>query len=451
MMLRKESLVCAMVLVALPLLAATTPGSLTFSNTFLLKSYGTSEPGISIGSTGLMAIDSLGWNASGTVVWMGQFGSTPSSRGGIDINLSKPGAITFGGGDAELDLGSTGTLHGTTIVFPVNPTIVNPVSPKFTHFQVSISAIACPNASPTLDLSTCTKQIIDLAGNDRPWITSDGSHVYISYHDAANSATIRVQRSDDDGFTWKRVGDAISGQGFITASSTFNNGLGPIVADPTTHNVYQIYSAGQPGILKAKTADFRNVFVARSTDLGKSWTSFPVFQGPPLSTTANLFPSLAVDPTNGNLYATWSDGATAYFSASTNQGVTWSSAVAVNIAPADTAVFAWVAAYNGTVDVVYYGTTGTNTAGAVWNAYLAQTTNGGSSFTQSLVSNSSNHTGVICLQGSACDPATRTMLDLFQVAIDPLNGLAAVVYADDAHTTDSAGNPLPQTVLAQQQ
>ena len=41
--------------------------------------------------------------------------------------------------------------------------------------------------------------------------------------------------------------------------------------------------------------------------------------------------------------------------------------------------------------------------------------------------------------------------DLFEVGIDPLNGSAAIVYVDDTLTTDPLGNPLPQTVLAQQQ
>ena len=106
---------------------------------------------------------------------------------------------------------------------------------------------------------------------------------------------------------------------------------------------------------------------------------------------------------------------------------------------------------SGTADVVYYGTTSaTNGSGAVWNVYLAQTTDSGASFTQSLVSNKSNHTGVICTQGTGCAAGTRNLLDLFQVGIDPLNDLAAIVYVDDTLTTDPAGNPLPQTVLAQQ-
>jgi hypothetical protein len=86
----------------------------------------------------------------------------------------------------------------------------------------------------------------------------------------------------------------------------------------------------------------------------------------------------------------------------------------------------------------------------LWNVYLAQTTDNGASFTQSLVSNAPNHIGVICTEGTAWVPGTRNLLDLFQVGIDPLSGLAAIVYVDDSLTKDNSGNPLPQTVLAQQ-
>jgi hypothetical protein len=128
--------------------------------------------------------------------------------------------------------------------------------------------------------------------------------------------------------------------------------------------------------------------------------------------------------------------------------------VVVNLPPAaSTAVFPWIAAYNGTVDLVYYGTPASSKddPNAVWNVYLAQTTNDGASFQQSTVSNTPNHVGVICTNGTGCAPGTRNLLDLFKVAIDPRNGRAAVIYTDDTLTKDSSGNPLPQIVLAQQQ
>lgn len=418
----------------------------SFSITPLLLPFGSSEPEIAFNG-GFMAITSLSWSApNGTQLWTGDFGATPNLQGAIDSALKKAGfAVVFGGGDASVDLGSTGTLHATTIVIPVNK--------PFRAAQISVAAIRCTDpTSRDFSVNGCTAQIIDFAGNDRSWITSDGAHVYISYHDAKNSALIRVQRSVDDGLAWARVGDAITGAGAVTGSATFNNIAGPIVADPVSHNVYEVFASGEVGILKAKTADFNNIFVSRSTDAGMHWTPTLVFAGPLLSTSANVFPAIAVDPANGNVYATWSNasdaGTNAYFSSSADAGASWSAPVTVNTAPANTAIFPWVAAQAGTVDVVYYGTTGANTAGAVWNVYLAQTTNNGASFSQSVVSQTPNHVGIICTHGTACASGTRNLLDLFEVGIDPLNGLAAVVYVDD----NTIGNPLqPQTVLAQQQ
>jgi hypothetical protein len=147
---------------------------------------------------------------------------------------------------------------------------------------------------------------------------------------------------------------------------------------------------------------------------------------------------------------------------STDQGTSWTSPVVVSSTPANTAVLPWVAAYNGVVDVVYYGTTSTSRRdpNANWFVYFAQST--GSAFTQTAVNAASNHHGVICTGGTACGPGTRNLLDLFQVAIDPQNGKAAIIYTDDTLTTSNdptnfacAPNqsppcPLPQAVLAQQ-
>jgi hypothetical protein len=440
----------AVTAIAIPLLASTIPDSLTFSNTPLLRPEGDSEPEISITADGTMAIVGLQWlfnpNFFGSHLWTGAFGSTPTFQGLIDAELQKPGKTIFGSEDADVDFGSTGTLHATTLIALVNP--------KFNRAQIGVSAIACPNAtSPAFSVAGCTEQIIDTAGADRSWITSDGSHVYISYHDSGNSSLIHVQRSDDDGFTWRRVGDPVVGQGGATADATFNNDQGKIIADPVTHNVYDIYAAGEPGIQKATTATYNNIFVSRSTDTGKSWTANVVFHAPLFTGLNNVFPALAVDPVTGKLYAAWSDAHTIDFSASSDQGSHWMPAVTVNIAPASTAVFPWISAYGGTVDVVYYATNASSKddPSAVWNVYLAQTIDDGASFAQSLVRNTPNHVGVVCTNGTGCAPGTRNLLDLFEVAIDPLNGRAGIIFTDDTLMKDSSGAPLPQIVLAQQE
>ncbi len=417
--------------------------TLAFVNTPLVTADGNSEPAIAIAPNGTMALTGLSWLEFGTNLWTGPFGSTPTLRGKVDAGLQQPGRRVFGGGDADVDFGSTGTLHASTLIFIANKNL--------NSFQLGVSAIACRGAdAATLDLNSCTKQIIDTAGDDRQWITSDGPQVYISYHDSGSSSLIHVQRSDDDGMTWTKVGSPIVGQGGATGDATFNNTQGPLVADPFTHNVYDVYTAGEPSVQKGSSAAFNNVFVSRSTDGGRTWTASLVAHRPLFTDLSNVFPSLAVDPDNGNLAAVWSDGHQVFFSTSSDQAATWSAPVVVNSGVAATAIFPWVAARSGKIDVVYYATTAQSKddPSAVWNVYLAQTLNDGGSFVQSRVSSSPNHVGVVCTNGTGCAPGTRNLLDLFEVAIDA-SGRAGVIYTNDLLTTAS-GNPLPQVVLAVQ-
>src|SRR5437879_5899249 len=235
----------------------------SFSKPPLLRPDGASEPAISVGLDGTMALSGLSWTQFFTNVWKAPFGSTPVFQGQIDAHIGK----SIGGGDADLDVGSTGTLHATTLVFFFNPT--------FNALQLGVSAITCPNANTAND--------------------------------------------------------------FV---------------------------------------------VSRSTDVGRSWTANKVFSAPLFTALNNVFPSLAVDPADGTLYAVWSDAHTVSLSRSGDQGATWSPALVVSSTPAATAVFPWVAALNGTVDVVFYGTNASSKddPSAVWNVYLAQSTNGGTSF-----------------------------------------------------------------------
>ena len=292
---RISSLV-ALVAVAGFLAVPAAPPVLTFSNTPLLRPDGATRPLIAVDSDERMAL--IGTIRNGTtILWTGLLGSTPAFQGQIDSALQQPAKQIFYEANADIDIGSTGTLHATTLIALVNA--------PFRAAQVGVASISCPNGATNFNLSNCTSEIIDTAGNDLPWITSSGTHVWISYHDANDSSLIRVQRSDDDGLSWKRVGDPIVGQGETTGDATFNNVEGKIVADRSTGNLYVPYSAGDTGLLKAKSAAFNNVFVSRSTDGGQSWTASLVYHDP---RPVNLGRRLAVDPVTGKLYAAMSDG-----------------------------------------------------------------------------------------------------------------------------------------------
>jgi len=423
---------------AVPTLAHATKTP-SFTNIVLLRPDGGSEPELSIGSNGQVVSVALSWTLFQTNAWVGAFGQTPVFQGAIDSMIQNG---VGGGEDADVDFGSTGTVHVTTLLAVFNP-VTNIV-------QLGVSAITCPHGNLSNNFANCTRQILDFTQADRPWITSDGPHVWISYHDSGSSTLIHVWRSDDDGFTWKTVGDPIPGQDSTTGNSTFNNDQGKIVADPITHNVYDVFAAGVSGVQKGTTANFNNIYVSVSSDLGATWTPHLVFSAPVNQPLNNVFPVLADDPLSGSLYAGWSNLHNVFVSKSTNEGSSWSAPVAVASSPVNTALEPWVAARGSTVDVTYYGTSASSNldSSAVWNVYMSQSTDSGSRFTQRIVSSHPNHVGVVCTQGTGCSPGTRNLLDLFQVGIDPVNGLAAIIYTDDTLTTLPDGSPLPQVLLA---
>ncbi len=438
--------VSAMALAAIvgPSASASPTSYSNFLLTPLSPGKGDSEPAVSIGPDGSVVLGGLDWFQFQTDIWKGPFGTAPTAIGPVDAQIGKG----VGGGDEDIDFGSTGTLHVSTLMFLFNA--------KGNNAQLGVSAVSCPNFASATDFSTCTSKLIDTTQADREWITSNGPVVYISYHDSGSSSLIHVQRSLDDGVTWAKVGDPIVGQDGATGAATFNNIQGQLTADPTTGDVFAVYAAGQASVQKGTSGNFNNIFVSRSTDMGMTWQAILVFHTPLFTALDNIFPMLAVDPGSGNLYASWSDAHNVWVSASSDHGTTWTTPVSVNTGDAVTAVFPAIAARNGLVDLAYYGTTASSKddTSAVWNTYMSQSTDGGLTWTQSVVSDHPNHVGVICTNGTGCgNPlVTRTLLDLFEISINA-QGKAAVIYTDDTlatFTQNGATFPLPQVIVGYQ-
>lgn len=433
---------------------ATTPA---FSNTPLIattdlpagvttqpnaNSSGDSEPAIAFGPNGRMVVDGLAWLPFAVNMWTGSFGSTPSYFGAMDTTVPHSGAgrIGLGDGDADVEVTSAGTILLTDLDFFVNR--------PFNNASLGVSITRCPVGATTK--ADCATRVLDQAGADRPWLTVSGTSAWLSYHDSGSSSLVHVLRSTDDGRTWATATSPIPGNGKLTGNATFNNENGPIVAGPG-NNLYDIYAAGEAGIQKGSSANFNNVFVAHSTDGGRTWTQHLVHHAPLFTALNNIFPALAVDPTDGHLYAAWSDLHGVWVSTSTDHAATWSAPAKVSSAA--TVVMPWVAARSGTVHVVYYGTSASSIddSSAVWNVY--DSIGSGGSWSTELVSNTPNRVGAVCLEGSACS-GDRELLDLFEVAVDPGTGKAAVIYTDttiDTYTDDSGTHELPEIVLAFEQ
>src|SRR5258708_12784830 len=156
-------------LAALVAYSSTLSGNLTFTNTPLFRPDGNSEPGISIAANGTMGIVGLSWLNFGTNLWTGPFGSTPTFQGVIDAALQHPGKRIFGGGDADVDVGTTGMLHASTLIFLVNPT--------FHAAQIGVSAITCPNGATNFTSRNCTAQTINTPHSPPPRLTPPSAPV----------------------------------------------------------------------------------------------------------------------------------------------------------------------------------------------------------------------------------------------------------------------------------
>src|SRR6059058_5023538 len=149
------------VTIAIPVAVHGKSTSPTFVNMPLIRPDGGSEPELSIGTDGTTVFVSLSWTQFATNAWKASFGQTPVFQGQIDTSLA-PGV--GGGEDADVDIGSTGTLHATTL------------SPSSTRKPRLPSLEYRPSAAPTQTSPT----ILPIAPHKsltRPKLIGRGSHL----------------------------------------------------------------------------------------------------------------------------------------------------------------------------------------------------------------------------------------------------------------------------------
>jgi hypothetical protein len=335
-----------------------------------------------------------------------------------------------GGGDTDLAVAPDKNAAGFYNVYVASLSLLN----------VDVSTSTDGGATWALNPVT-TPETID----DREWIAADTNNkVCISYHDAPQGITVGC--SADAGLTFAQFATAIDAD---HAFQIGENGIGNLAIDPTSHTIYQTYSAittaaetacaPQLGVV-AGTCNLHGVYMAVSTDGGVSFTDYPVYINPDATVGyGHQFVNVSVDRA-GNVYSVYTDDHHVSYSFSTDHGKTWKGPFLIT-STSGTQIFPWsTAGDSGKLDVVYYETPyfdGVNTPdnypdSASWTVGFAQNLNAlaaGSSWSRQTAS-PIVHFGGVCESGVTCT-GNRDLFDDFGVAASPTTGLASIIYSDD--------------------
>lgn len=391
-----------------------------------------SEPQIRTDNAGNIYATSENGLGGGTQAWKSTDGGAHFATLLSPNQVSQTNTTGFapGGGDTDVAVAPVANAFGIHNVYVASLSLANVDVSTSTDggYQWSLNPIGAT-----------------IPGDDREWIAADGvSNVCISYHDAA-TFNIDVNCSADAGATFTQLGDAID-----TAhnANINNNEIGNMAIDPASHIIYQTFSGidqNQQVTCTTSTSGcaYHVVYMAVSTDGGKTFTDYPVYDNPNTNVSyGHQFVNVSVDRA-GNVYSVFSDNHNVSYSFSTDHGKTWSAPVVVNTAPSNTSVMPWsVAGDAGKLDIVWYGTSyydGVNApdsypSSAAWYVYFSQNLNAttaGSSFTQ-VAASPINHYGGVCEGGISCT-GNRDLYDDFGVTASPSTGLATIVYSDDQY------------------
>ncbi len=415
-----------------------TPG-VTCPNTASTCSNTAAEPAIRADKSGNFYASSENGLGAGTDAWKSTTaGSTYTALVSPDAgSQSNNSGFAPGGGDTDLAIAPAKNTSGLYNVYVASLSLAN----------VDVSTSMDGGKTWALNPIGAT-----ISGDDREWIAADGaSKVCISYHDVA-TFNIDVDCSSNAGTTFTQLGDAIDTNHAFLIN---NNEIGNLMIDPASHIIYQtfdgIHDASEVACSEAGTCAYHTVWMAVSTNGGKTFTDNIVYNGPNNQISYNHnFTNVSIDRA-GNVYSVFSDNHNVYYSFSTNHGTSWSAPVQVNKSPSATAIYPWsVANGAGHIDIVWYGTSyydGVNPPdnypmSAAWYVYMAQdlkATQAGSSFTQ-VQATPIVHYGGVCESGVTCS-GNRDLYDDFGVAANPLTGLASIVYSDDQYINDANDPP----------
>lgn len=343
--------------------APTVPGDMQFARTTVDAQILANEPGIALDPGGRVYVDAPnGFNNTTSLLWRSDDGAKTfhvagaTTIAGIKDPRQRPCGASSGGGDIDVATDRTGRVYFADLE----------------DFAVSVGYSTDHGKTWTCNA------LEGPVGDDRPWIaaapTADGGgpavDAYVAYIDLISGQIpavaitdpqqIHVLATKDGGATW-------------TALASFGAGLvpvpGPLFVGPTG-NLYLVFSG-----LDA-------VWLAESTDEGKTFTLTKISQRLADPRGNGFGWTVGAVDTAGNLYATWVDGGTGdvLYTRSTDDGFSWSNPVRVN-PPGQVGIRPWITAGQANdVAVAWYGAQGNFLPGpgapdgTRWYAYVARNT-----------------------------------------------------------------------------
>ncbi len=320
--------------------------------------------------------------------------------------------VGLGGGDEDIAVSPSGVVYASSLWLGS--------ATQSTSFTGGTTWVSNPFSS-------------DLPLVDRQWIAPHGnSELYLTTKqlgaDTNGTVSLFVAKSFDNGITFPQVALVTTPEAGIQPGDQGN-----ITVDQNNGNVYTVFIGSNGNI----------IWLAASTDGGKTWILKQVFAAPAGTNLANIFPVVAVDSAS-NVFVVFSNGANVFLTASTNQGASWTTPVRVNNGAATkTAMGPWISAgAPGHVNIAFWGTSAAdaNSTTASWQVFNAQSANATKAIptiTQAAATGVI-HVGPICNQGLACAAGTRNLAEYFAPDVG-LNGEALIIYSDDKNTTSPTG------------
>ena len=455
------------------------------------------EPDLAISSDGtdMYTATPYGFSTTASLMWKSSDGGVQwkNLHGYSDTNCPDPVADALrpdcsrGGGDAEIQLGTPAT----------------PGAPQRVQFEDlnGLDTISCSysdNGGDTFnDLGNgnvagqvCNENVSsngsNIPGSDRPWVavwpkadqpagaTSDKLYMVFDTADSPPGGDAAMS-SPDAGSTWTTTCTTTTGASCVGGPSGVGSRPGPLVINPTAVNT--VGGLAYPTLYEFMGTSGNGSEVNVSCDGGQTWTNIKTSGGLAGSTT-NDFVTGAID-SSGEIYTVFSvandpNPWRLWFSHSTDasgskigncpapvQGGTWSKPVPLTGPPSTAdgvgatpvpgvnyAVMPWITAGSaGRIDVAYYGTTANvgispDSTPAKWFLFMAQSLDGGSSWTNTQVTETPMHKESICFSGIGCSAQTppggdRNLLDFFQLKPDS-SGRAVIEYVDDNNSAACA-------------